>query len=207
MEINEKDLKKVQEAFDERLQNANSNTQRVQFSNAEELKKIAENVGQRNTTALSDGETAEFFTMDEYEKNIDKYLIPTVTTSSTGRQYNRLYALVKRYFKVGSKKVGEHFDFIDIGGIVRYHYDLSEATKKEDGKWEGARRIINDDTFNKNLESQKLPWAMLSNVLAGKKISAKRSTNKLFHQRFEGGMPVRDEFVEQTYLIYNTANA
>ncbi len=202
MEINEKTLAAAKEIFEAGLGN---NTSVVEHQNVEELKEAVASVGQRNTTALGDGEIAEFFDAKAYEENADKYLIHTQSTSSNGRTFDRVYALCNRYFLVGNKKVGEHLSFIDIGGMVRRHYDLTGLAPDAEGKIKGAVRVVTPGDFNNKLEAYKQPWSMLTQFLAGKKIRAKRSTDKLFFQEFVNRQPVPDKYVEQTYMVYNFA--
>lgn len=202
----EKELKEARTQFENGL--TNPNTEIVNHESPEEMANVVENIGQRNNTALSDGEVAEFFSMDEYKQDIQNKIIHTQTTSNTtGNTFDNLYAAVKRYFVVGGKKVGEHIAFINVGGMVRRHYDLTGLTPNAEGKIEGATRVVTGDanSFNQKLASYRLPWAMLEQALAGKKVTAKRSTDKLYFQKFVGRQPVPNEYVEQTYMVYNYA--
>lgn len=202
MEIKEKDLQVARETLEASL---NDNTEVVSHD-AGELANVVASIGQRNNTALGDGEVAEFFTEEEYKNNIDKYIIHTQSTSpTTGRTFDRVYALVNRYFLVGTKKVGEHLAYIDIGGMVRRHYDLTGLTPDAEGKVKGARRVVIPGEFNTKLDSYKLPWAMLTQFLAGKKVKAARSNDKLFFQEFVNRQPVPDKYVEQQYMVYSFA--
>lgn len=202
MEITEKNLNSAKEFLASTL---NDNTEIVEHD-AKEIQDVVAGIGQRNTTALGDGEVAEFFTADEYTKNIGKYIIHTRSTSpTTGRSFDRVYALVNRYFLVGSQKVGEHLAYVDIGGMVRRHYDVTGLTPDAEGKIKGARRVVTPGDFNTKLDSYKLPWAMLTQFLAGKKVKAARSTDKLFFQEFVNRQPVPDKYVEQQYMVYNFA--
>lgn len=170
------------------------------------LQQAAESAGQMNTTAILDGETVEFFKKDEYLNDIENKVIITNTTSeSTGRVFTNVYVLVNRYFKVGQKRVAEHFGFINVGGMVRRHYDLSEATKNEDGTYTGARRVVTPGTFNEKLAALRTPWAMLDE-LSGKKVVGKRGTTKRFYQEFSGRQPIRNKYVEQVGMEYSFAN-
>lgn len=168
---------------------------------AEAMKQAIAEVGQRNNTALNDGEVAEFLTEAEYENNIGKYV--KLVRNTANDNFSRLYALVNRYFIVDGKKVGEHQAFINVGGMVRTHFDMTGVTPDANGKMIGARRTLIPGDFNTKLDSYKLPWAMLTKFLAGKKVKASRSTDKLWFQRFESNQPVRDEYREQNYLVYN----
>lgn len=202
MEINEKNLASAREILEAGL---GVNTVVVEHQNVDEMKEAVTSIGARNTTALGDGEIAEFFDAKDYEANADKYLIHTQSTSSTGRTFDRLYALCNRYFLVGNKKVGEHLSFIDVGGMVRRNYDLTGLDKDAEGKVKGAVRVVTPGAFNTKLEAYKQPWNMLSQFLAGKKVRAKRSTDKLFFQEFVNRQPVPDKYVEQNYMVYDFA--
>jgi hypothetical protein len=199
MEINKQN---IQAAKDTLTASLNENTEVVEHK-AGELADVVSSIGQRNTTALGDNEIAEFFTPEEYQKNIDDYIIHTQSTSpTTGRTFDRVYALCKRYFKVGNNKVGEHLAFIDVGGMVRYHFDLTGLEADAEGKIKGARRSVIPGDFNTKLESYKLPWAMLMQFLGGNKVKATRSSDKLFFQEFVNRQPVPDKYVEQNYMVY-----
>ena len=203
MEINDNVLAAAREILEAGL---GANTVVVEHQNVDEMKKAVTSIGARNTTALGDGEIAEFFDAKDYEANADKYLIHTQSISnSTGRPFDRLYALCNRYFLVGNKKVGEHLSFIDVGGMVRHNYDLTGLTPDAEGKVKGAVRVVTPGDFNNKLEAYKQPWDMLTQFLASKKVRSKRSTDKLFFQEFVNRQPVPDKYVEQAYMVYNFA--
>lgn len=200
----EKQIQEARTQFEQNL--TNPNTEIVAHSNPEEMASVVESIGQRNNTALGDGEVAEFFPMEDYKNDIQNKIIHTQTTSNTtGRTFDNLYAAVKRYFLVNGKKVGEHIAFINVGNMVRRHFDLGGKTPNAEGKIEGAVRVVTPGTFNEKLSSYKLPWAMLEQCLAGKKVVASRSNDKLFFQKFVGNQPVPNEYVEQNYMVYNYA--
>lgn len=201
MEITQDKINAVKEAFAAQYSDRNN----VEIVNIDPAKitEIAAEVGQRNNTALSNGEIAEFFAPEDYATKPD-YIQIVETTSENGRVYPNLYALVKRYYKSGQQKVGEHLTYINVGGIVRYHFDLQGQTPDAEGKVENAVRVLNTDAFNLKLEGFKLPWEMLTKFLASKKITAKRSDDKLWHQRFTAARrPIRDCYVEQNYMLYS----
>ena len=87
--------------------------------------------------------------------------------------------------------------------MVRTHFDVGGQTPDANGKIIGARRSLILGDFNVRLNSYASPWEMLTQFLAGKKVKAARSTDKLWFQRFEGGKPVPNEYREQNYLIYD----
>ena len=201
MEISNEKIQAVKEAFAAQYSDRN-NVEIVEIS-PEKIQSVAAEVGQRNNTALGNGEIAEFFSAEDYATKPD-YIQIVETTSSNGRVYANLYALVNRYYKSGQVKVGEHLAYINVGGIVRYHFDLQGQTPDAEGKVMNAVRVLNTDNFNVKLESFKLPWEMLTKCLAGKKITAKRSDDKLWHQRFTAArQPIRDCYVEQNYMLYS----
>lgn len=201
MEISNEKIQAVKEAFAAQYSDRN-NVEIVELS-PEKIKDVAAEVGQRNNTALGNGEIAEFFSAEDYATKPD-YIQIVETTSSNGRVYANLYALVNRYYKSGQVKVGEHLAYINVGGIVRYHFDLQGQQPDAEGKVMNAVRVLNTDAFNVKLESFKLPWEMLTKGLAGKKITAKRSDDKLWHQRFTTArQPIRDCYVEQNYMLYS----
>lgn len=206
MELNEK---KIQEAREQLQASLGVNTEIVEHSTPEDLKLAVESIGQNNTTALGNGEYAEFFKPEEYEQNIDKYVIHTESTSrTTGRTFGRLYALANRYFLVGKKRVGEHFAFIDVGGMVRRHFDISGLTPDAEGRIKNARRVVTPGVFNEKLHSYRQPWNMLTEYLGGKTVTAKTSTDKLFFQEFTTDrQPVPDKYVERNYMVYDFAKS
>ena len=195
--------KKILEAKAQLEASLNDNTEIVEHTDADEMKEIVSEIGQRNNTAIQQDEIVEFLSMDEYNKDIKNNIIHTRSTSSNGNTFDNLYALVLRYFVVGGKHVGERMGFINVGGMVRRHFDLGGLTPNAEGKVIGAQRVVTPGDFNTKLASYRMPWAMLEGFLAGKKVTAKRSSDKLFFQRFENRRPVADEYVEQQYLIYN----
>ena len=206
-EVKAEALKAAKTAFEDRFL-ANSNNRILEGKDAKEVANKASQVGQQNATALMDGEFAEFMTAKDYEEKANDYIINTATTSSTtGRDFERVYALVNRFFVVNGKRVGEHLDFIDVGGMVRRHYDTAGKQPDADGKIAGAVRVVTPGTFNEKLNSFHKPWIMLTQYLAGKVVGAKRSTDKKMFQKFVGGRPVTDEYVEQFYNIYDFAKA
>lgn len=205
-EVKEDALKAAKSAFEDRFL-ANSNNRIIEGKDAKEVASKASQVGQQNATALMDGEFAEFMSAKDYEEKANDYIINTATTSSTGRDFERVYALVNRFFVVNGKRVGEHLDFIDIGGMVRRHFDLGGKAPDENGKVTGAVRVVTPGTFNEKLNSFHKPWIMLTQYLSGKIVGAKRSTDKKWFQKFVGGRPVADEYVEQMYNIYDFAKA
>ncbi|MBR3527326.1 MAG: hypothetical protein IKN88_06070 [Bacteroidales bacterium] len=165
------------------------------------VKDLAAEIGQRNNTALMDGEVAEFFSKEEYESHPGEYY--KVVRNIRNDNFSRLYALVNRYRLVNGKKIGERTSFINVGGMVRTHFDVGGQTPDANGKIIGARRSLILGDFNVRLNSYASPWEMLTQFLAGKKVKAARSTDKLWFQRFEGGKPVPNEYREQNYLIYD----
>ncbi len=182
---------------------ARDNAEIVEVTN-ENLTKIVSEVGQNNQTGLANGEHADFFSAEQYATNPALIMVVKTTSSRTGRTFTNLYAAANRYYKVKGKKVGEHIGFINIGGLVRYHYDLQGQTPNAEGKVMNAVRVLNEGAFNAELESYKQPWDMLTQMLADKTITAKRSTDKLFHQRFDGqGRAIPDTYAEQNYMIYS----
>ena len=193
--------KKSIEAATARLEQSLGTNYEIADMSVEDLKKAVTEVGQRNNTALNDGEVAEFLSEEDYANGIGTTVKYVKNTSNDN--FSRLYALVHRYFVVDGKRVGEHDAFINVGGMVRQHFDVSGITPDANGKMIGARRALIPGDFNIKLDSYKLPWAMLTKFLAGKKVKASRSTDKLWFQRFESNQPVRDEYREQQYLVYN----
>ena len=195
---------KAAEAARERLESRlNDNTEIVEFENKEDMIKAVKEAGQMNATALTDGECATFLAMQDYEKDPEHTLIVTESKSRNGNVFTNVYALVKRFFKNGKDEVAVKQDFINVGGILRRHYDIAGKEKDANGKIEGAVRILDPGDFNKKLEACKSPWNMLTNMLAGKTITAKRSNNKFYYQRFVNRQPIENEYVEQNAMVYD----
>lgn len=195
---------KAAEAARERLEDRlNDNTNVIEFENKEQFMKAVQEAGQMNASALTDGECAAFLPMEDYANDPEHTLIVTESKSRNGNMFTNVYALVKRYFKNGKDEVAVKHDFINVGGILRRHFDLAGLEKDANGKIEGAVRVIDPGDFNKKLEACKSPWNMLTNMLAGKTITAKRSDKKFFYQKFVDRQPVQNEYVEQNAMVYD----
>lgn len=195
---------KAAEAARERLESRlNDNTNVVEFENKEEMIKAVQEAGQMNASALTDGECAAFLPMEDYANDPEHTLIVTESTSRNGNVFTNVYALVKRFFKNGKDEVAVKQDFINVGGILRRHYDIAGLEKDANGKVSGATRVLDPGDFNKKLEACKSPWNMLTNMLAGKTITAKRSDKKFFYQKFVNRQPIQDEYVEQAAMVYD----
>lgn len=201
MAIDAKLSAKAKDALEARL---GKNTEIVEYNNKEEKIAAAEKCGQMNASALTDGEYATFYPVADYEKDPDSFQITEYTSPRTGNTSTNLYVLVKRFFKNGAKEVAIRHEMINVGGIVRRHYDLNGLDKDENGKIVGARRVLDPGKFNEALEGYKSPWNMLQ-YLGGKTIQAKRSDKKYFFQKFVQGQPVQDEYVEQYAMEYGFA--
>lgn len=195
---------KAAEAARERLESRlNDSTNVVEFENKEEMIKAVQEAGQMNASALTDGECAAFLPMEDYANDPEHTLIVTESKSRNGNTFTNVYALVKRFFKNGKDEVAVKQDFINVGGILRRHYDIAGLEKDANGKIQGAARVIDPGDFNKKLEACKSPWNMLTNMLAGKTITAKRSDKKFFYQKFVNRQPIQDEYVEQAAMVYD----
>lgn len=195
---------KAAEAARERLESRlNDNTSVVEFNNKEEMIKAVQDAGQMNASALTDGEHATFLPMADYQNDPEHTLIVTESKSRNGNVFTNVYALVKRFFKNGKDEVAVKQDFINVGGILRRHYDIAGLEKDANGKIQGATRVIDPGDFNKKLEACKSPWNMLTNMLAGKTIAAKRSDKKFFYQKFVQRQPIENEYVEQNAMVYD----
>lgn len=191
------------EAARERLESRlNDNTTVIEFENKDQFMKAVEEAGQMNATALTDGECATFLPMEDYQNDPEHTLIVTESTSRNGNRFTNVYALVKRFFKNGKDEVAVKQDFINVGGILRRHYDVAGREKDANGKILGATRVLDPGDFNKKLEACKSPWNMLTNMLAGNTIQAKRSDTKYFYQKFVARQPIQDEYVEQNAMVY-----
>lgn len=187
--------------------NNNSDTpmEDITSGDAKELKSIVANIGQRNTTGLGVDESAEFFTKEQYEKDIDKLIRVTRTTSSNGRTYDRVYAAANRFYKNGQSKIGEHIGFIDVTGMIRQHFSPEGFIKNEEGKLVNKNPVRVDDKgdFNTKMRAQRLPWNMLTEVLAGHTVTAKLSTDKQIYQDFSRqGRPL-ETYSERNYSVYS----
>lgn len=194
---------KAAEAARERLESRlNDNTNVVEFGTKEEMIKAAQEAGQMNASALTDGECATFLPMEDYANDPEHTLIVTESTSRNNNKFTNVYALVKRFFKNGKDEVAVREDFINVGGILRRHYDVAGLEKDANGKIQGAVRVLDPGDFNKKLEACKSPWNMLTNMLAGNTIQAKRSDQKFFYQKFVKRQPVQDEYTEQVAMVY-----
>lgn len=203
MEIKLEDVQKVREQFANDL---SPRAEIVEHKDAKEMQSVVSEIGQSNRTAIGNGEVVEFLSMDEYKNDITNKVIHTQTTSpTTGRTFDNLFVLVKRYFNVNGKKVGERLGFINVGNMVRRSFDLTGLTPDAEGKIKGARRVVIPGTFNEKLASFRIPWEMLSQCLAGKKVTGKLSTDKLWFQEFVNRQPVPDKYVEQQYMVYEFA--
>jgi len=153
-------------------------------------------------TGLSMDEFAEFFSSDSYQMRSDFIQIVEQSTS-VGLIYH-LYALVKAYWVTGNRKVGNFHTFIDIGALVRYHYDLHGNIPNDNGEVMNATRVLNGDKFNTDLASFKTPWEMLTRYLSGKTIIAKQSQEMLWHQKFNAQrQPLPNIYINQTHLVYS----
>jgi len=183
------------------LENSLGRDYQISDASADQIKDLAAEVGQRNNTALMDGEVAEFLSKEEYESHPGEYY--KVVENTRNSNFSRLYALVNRYRVVNGKKVGERRAFINVGGMVRNHFDIAGQSPDANGKIKNAVRTLIPGKFNEELNSYSLPWAMLTMYLAGKKVKATRSTDKKWFQRFESNQPVQDEYREQNYLVYD----
>lgn len=203
MAVNLEAAKAARERLEARM---GDNTEIVEIENKEEYLKAVQEAGQMNASALTDGECATFLPMEEYQANPHETLIITESTSRTsGNKFTNVYALVKRFFKNGNNEVAVKEDFINVGGILRRHYDLNGQKPDENGKIKNATRVLDAGEFNKKLEACRCPWNMLTNMLAGKTIQAKRSDTKYFYQKFERRQPIQDEYVEQNAMVYGYA--
>ena len=200
MEINNTELLKAKEVLACQFRNRDN----VRIIDCVDPSSITTTAPLRNTTPLGEGEIVEFFSAEDYTSFQD-YIQIVETTLSNGQVLTSLYALSKRYFLVNNRKVGEHLCFIDVGGMVRRHFDLTGLTPDAEGKVKGAVRVVTPGDFNTKLEAYKQPWSMLTRFLAGKRVRAKRSTDKLYFQAFSGRQPIPDKYVEQTYMIYSFA--
>lgn len=166
----------------------------------EEVQKVENDLELRSHTPLDADEIVEFFSKEEYILFLSESVKCAKSHTNRG---DKLFAIATRYFLVDGKRVGEHRSFIDIGGMVRTHFDVSGCNMDENGKIYGARRRIIPYSLNQELASFDSPWDMLTKFLAGKKVKATRSTDKLFFQRIQNQQPIPDEYREQRYLIYN----
>jgi hypothetical protein len=195
---------KAAEAAKERLVNRlGNNTEALEFDNNEDRIKAIQEAGQMNASALTDGERATFLPMKDYEDDPEHTLIVTESTSRNGNKFTNVYALVKRFFKNGNAEVAVKQDFINVGGIIRRHYEFPGKEPDANGKIEGAVRVLDQGEFNKKLEACKSPWNMLTNMLAGKTITAKRSDKKNYYQKFVNRQPIEGEYVEQYAMVYD----
>lgn len=171
----------------------------------DELKNLVSTVGQMNNTAIADGEIVEFFTAEEYENNMKDYIQITETEPRNGgAPFQNLYALVSRYRLINGKKVAERVGFINVGGLVRRHFtaeghDLAE----KGGEITGAVRVITPTKFNEDLAAYQMPWSMLTQYLAGKKVKGTRSTTKHLYQRFVNRQPVENTYDYTTGMEYS----
>lgn len=197
MEINNTEFLKAKEIFSYSFRNRDN----VRIVDSVDPSSVAE-LPLRSTSSLGDGEIAEFFTAEHYISYPD-YIQIVETIYGDGQVSTSLFALCERYFLVNNRKIGGHLSYIDVGGLVRRHFDLTGLSPDAEGKVKGAVRAIVPYDFNLKLASFEQPWSMLTNFLAGKKVRAKRSTDKLFFQAFVNRQPVPDKYVEQTYMIYS----
>ena len=154
------------------------------------------------SVCLASDMIAEFFSFDRYNKSSD-YIQIVEQDTSIGQIYH-LYALVKTYYVVDNKKIGERHTFINIGGLVSYHYDLHGNIPNEKGEVMNATRVLNTDKFNTDLASFKTPWEMLTKYLSARKIIARRNQDGLWQQKFmHFSQPLPNTYIKQSYLVYS----
>lgn len=191
----------------------NNRTHIVEEEDQKKLKEMAAEVGQMNTTAIREGEIVEFYPQEVYNTEKDAYIITETDSATPGdsRRFYNLYALVHSYRLIGTgssaKKVGEQDRYVNVGNMVRRHYEVPADVKNPyEGKHpEITTRVLDDGKFNKDLAEYQLPWEMLIQFLAGKKVTAKRGAAKQCYAKFLNRARVPDEFVEQFPLVYEIA--
>lgn len=187
------------------LENGLNDRTNIVDKSAEELKGMVASVGQMNNTAIADGEIVEFFPAEEYENNMKDYIQITETESRNGgAPFQNLYALVTRYRLLNGKKIAERIGFINVGGLVRRHF-VAEGHELADkgGLIEGAVRIVTPGKFNEDLAAHQMPWIMLTQYLAGKKVKGSRSATKHLYQRFVNRTPVDNTYDYTTGMEYS----
>lgn len=160
---------------------------------------LVEGIGGSNATALGPGMFAEFYAADEYKNNMSDLVTVTKSTSN-GRDYYNLYALVE-VGRIGSdtKKPA----LINIGGLVRYHYDIPQGARMKGAKILDAIRELTPGEFNQQLADFQQPWKMLTEFLAGKTIKCSRDETPRYYPRFVNRKRAVDEYVLQKGLKYS----
>lgn len=180
----------------------NKDTTRIIDATETTLEKV-QSAGGMNTSAIAPSEVAEFLDAETYKSHLGELVQITETEGRDGRIYQNLYAFATIYRKINGKlnKTGERM--INVGGMLRRHFDMSSAKQDESGKWVGASRVVTPGKFNEDMQAYGNPWNILTGYLAGKKVEAKRSETKHFYQQFVSGRPVEGKFIEQNGLEYS----
>lgn len=164
-----------------------------------------QSAGGMNTSAIAPGEVAEFLDAEIYKSHLGELVQITETEGNNGQTYQNLYAFATIYRKIGKDLIETGSRMVNVGGMLRRHFDMSSATKSENGKWVGATRVVTPGKFNEDMQAYGGPWNVLTNYLAGKKVESKRSETKRFYQRFQANRPVEGEFIEQPGIEYSFA--
>lgn len=188
------------------LENGLNDRTNIVDKSAEELKSMVATVGQMNNTAIADGEIVEFFNVEDYENNMKDYIQITETEprNGNGAPFQNLYALVSRYRLLNGKKVAERVGFINVGGLVRRHFTaVGHDLAEKGGLIEGAVRVVTPGKFNEDLAAYQMPWSMLTQYLAGKKVKGTRGTAKHLYQRFVNRQPVENTYDYTTGMEYS----
>lgn len=166
------------------------------------LEKV-QDVGGMNSSAIAAGEIAEFLPAEMYKDHLGELVQITETRSTNGQTYQNLYAFATIYRRINNKlnRVGDRM--VNVGGLLRRHFDMSDAVKGEGDKMIGAQRIVTPGTFNEDMQSYGNPWNVLTNYLAGKKIEGDRTKEKHHYQKFVNRQPVADEYILQYGIEYS----
>lgn len=172
---------------------------------AEVVLNAAKECGGMNNSALAPGEVAKFFDYETYVDNAVELLDVRTTKGSNDRTYKNLYAMVEVGRLVGGEIVGKSYRMINVGGLVRRHYDLKDGKfDEETGKYVGgtAENIISKGSLNTELAEINNPLVMLETALNGVAIKCERTDSEFYYAHFEKGERIADKYDKRKGIIY-----